>query len=286
MKRSEPRRAGGFHELPLAFFTALTIGGAGLAAAWLLAAMMGWVPLAPPTRILALVTALLAVGFLISIGHLGRRSRGHLALIRVGRSPLSNEVLLVALALSFSGTGIFLAGDTALYGPLSLAGLACALLLLPTLGSVYNIPGQLSWTGPSLIQPLILGLGIGLTYLLQELPEGALARGELMVLVVFMVDGLLVWERTRRLGVASTRGLPVYPGILRRRGALFSLRLSLGILLPASALLWGWRELALLGLSLNLLLDRVLFYGLAMRESTEAGLMRVSALLETESKTP
>ena len=286
MKRSEPRHAGSFHEFPLVLFTALTIGGAGLAGAWFLAALIGWVPLVPPPRVLSLVTALLAVGFLISVAHLGRRSRGHLALIRVGRSPLSNEVLLVALALLFSGAGTVLAGDTVLYGPLSVAGLAFAFLLLPTLGSVYKLPGQLSWTGSSLIQPLVLGLEIGFTFLLRELPEGALARGELMVLVVLMVDGLVVWERTRRLGLAVKRGLPVHPGILRQRGALFSLRLLLGVLIPASALLWGWRELALLGLSMNLLLDRVLFYGLAIRETTEAGLMRVSSVLETESKTP
>lgn len=286
MKSSEPRQKGRFHEFPLVLFTALTLGGAGLSAAWLLVALIGWVPFVPPARVLSLVTALLAGGFLVSAGHLGRRFRGPMALIRVGRSPLSNEVLLVALALLLNGGGLILGPDTTLYGPLSMTGLACALLLLPALGQVYNLPGQLTWTGPSLIQPLVLGLGIGLTFLLRELPESASARGELMILVVLLVDGLLVWERTRRVGVAVTRGLPVHPGILRQRGALFSLRVLLGILVPASALLWGWRELTLLTLSLNLLLDRVLFYGLAMRESTEAGLMRVSAVLETESRTP
>ena len=77
-----------------------------------------------------------------------------------------------------------------------------------------------------------------------------------MILVVCIIDGLFVWDRTRRLGVEVKRGLPVHPGILRQRGALFSLRILLGILIPASALLWGWGELALLGLSMNLLLDR------------------------------
>ena len=42
----------------------------------------------------------------------------------------------------------------------------------------------------------------------------------------------------------------------------------------------------MLSLSLNLLLDRVLFYGLAIRESTEAGLMSVNVALEAESTIP
>jgi DMSO reductase anchor subunit len=283
MKRSDSRSEGGFHELPLVLFTALTISGAGLAAAWLAVGLIGWVPLVPPDRVLILITALLGVGFLVSAGHLGRRLRGHLALVRVGRSPLSNEVLLVGLALLVGGAGIGLAEDPVLYGPISVAGLVFSFLLLPALGFVYKLPGQLSWVGPSLIQPLVLGLGIGLTFLLRELPPGALARGELMILVVFLVDGLLVWERTRRIGVAVKRGLPVHPKLYRQRVALLSLRLLLGILIPASALLWGWRELAILSLSLNLLLDRVLFYGFAIRESTEAGLMRVNAVLEAKS---
>ena len=101
-----------------------------------------------------------------------------------------------------------------------------------------------------------------------------------------MVDGLLVWERTRRIGLARNRGLPVHPKIFRQRGALLSLRILLGILIPAVSLLWGWWEMAVFGLSLNLILDRVLFYGLAIRESTEAGLLRVNAVLEAESTTP
>lgn len=286
MKNSEPRRKSGFHEFPLVLFTALTIGGAGLAAAWLCVGLIGWVPLVPPRNFLILITASLGVGFLVSAGHLGRRSRGHLALARVGRSPLSNEVLLGGLALLFCGAGIGLAEDPVLYGPVSVAGLILSALLLPALGFVYNLPGQLSWVGLSLFHPLALGMGIGFTYLLRELPPGAMARGELIILVVFMVDGLFVWERTRRIGVAAKRGLPVHPAILRLRGFLLSLRILLGILIPASAILWGWRELAVLSLALNLLMDRILFYGFAIRESTESGLAGVTAVLEAESKIP
>ena len=239
MKRADTRYKLGFHEWPLVLFTALTIVGAGLATAWLFLGLIGWLPLVPPAMIMMLITVFLGVGFLSSTGHLGRRLRGHLALIRVGRSPLSNEVLLLSLALLVSGAGTGLAEFPILYAPVSVAGLALSFLLLPALGVVYNLPGQLTWTGPSLIHPLILGLGFGLTFLLRDLPPGALARGELIVLVVFMVDGLLVWERTRRIGLARKRGLPVHPKIFRQRGALLSLRILLGILIPAVSLYGG-----------------------------------------------
>ena len=124
MKRADTRHKRGFHEWPLVLFTALTIVGSGLATSWLCLGLIGWLPLVPPAIIMMLITVFLGVGFLSSVGHLGRRLRGHLALIRVGRSPLSNEVLLLGLALLVSGAGTGLAEDPILYGPVSVAGLA------------------------------------------------------------------------------------------------------------------------------------------------------------------
>jgi hypothetical protein len=57
------------------------------------------------------------------------------------------------------------------------------------------------------------------------------------------------------------------------------LRVMLGILLPAVALMAGRPESTLISLSLNLLLDRVVFYGSAVADNTEAGVMRVEAVL-------
>jgi hypothetical protein len=64
-----------------------------------------------------------------------------------------------------------------------------------------------------------------------------------------------------------------------QRGNAFVLRILLGILLPAVALLSGLREVAALSLFLNLFLDRFLFYGLAVRDDTEAEVKRTENAL-------
>ncbi len=99
MNRPERKKGAGFQELPLVIFTSLATAGAGVATAHLSLLLLGWVPLVPPFWVMALLGILLAVGLLFSVGHLGRPSRGAFALIRVGRSPLSNEVLVVSVVL-------------------------------------------------------------------------------------------------------------------------------------------------------------------------------------------
>ncbi|MCK5653083.1 MAG: hypothetical protein KAJ42_16970, partial [Gemmatimonadetes bacterium] len=169
---------------------------------------------------------------------------------------------------------------------LSVTALVGSFLTLLALGLVYRLPGQLTWAGPVLIHPLVLGIAFGLTILLVALPAGTGARGELLILVILLVDGLLVWERTRRIGGALHRGLPAQPRFMGQRGAAFTFRILLGILLPAAALLWGRRELAGLCLFLNLFLDRFLFYGFVVRGNTEAEVMRAEAALRARADPP
>ena len=54
------------------------------------------------------MAGLLAVGLLASVGHLGRPLRGYLALARVGSSPLSTEVSIVAVVVIAALLGVFL----------------------------------------------------------------------------------------------------------------------------------------------------------------------------------
>ena len=278
---TESRRGvgSGFHELPLVFFTALATGGAGIGVSHVGIAAVGWVPWLPSQRVLALLITLLGVGLLFSMGHLGRPMRGPLALVRVGRSSLSNEVLIVGIALVAGLIGIALPAGHALRLPVTLAASVASLPVLLALGLVYRLPGQLTWRGMAVLHPLILGTGFGLTLLLGSLPLGAQARGELLVLLILLMDGLLVWERSRRIVSALRKGLPGHPGLMGQRGSALILRVLLGILLPAVALLSGWRELAGLSLFLNLLFDRFLFYGLAVRQTTEFEVMKVESAL-------
>ncbi|MCJ7630316.1 MAG: hypothetical protein MUO50_18230, partial [Longimicrobiales bacterium] len=110
---------------------------------------------------------------------------------------------------------------------------------------------------------------------------GTRARAELLILLFLLVDGILVWERSWRMTDALSRGVPTHPRFLGRRGSTVFLRVLLGILLPAGALLRGWAELAAVFLFLNLFLDRFLFYGLAVRCTTEAEVERAEMALRT-----
>ncbi len=82
------------------------------------------------------------------------------------------------------------------------------------------------------------------------------------------------------------RGVPAYPRVLGQRGVAVILRVLMGVLFPAGALLQGWGALAGGFLFLNLFLDRFLFYGLAVRCDTEAEVARVEAALRAGAHSP
>jgi DMSO reductase anchor subunit len=279
MARHEKGIGAGFHELPLVLFTALTTGGAGVGVAHVGLAFLGWVPWVPPAEVMIVLTTLLAVGLLFSLGHLGRPFRGPLALVRVGKSALSNEVLVVCTALVAGLLAVVLPSDHSMVMPLSLIAILSSVPVLLALGLVYRLPGQLMWKGMAPVHPLVLGMGFGLAMLLGTLPEGTRARGEFLILLVLMVDGLLVWERSWRISRSLRMGAPGHSSLMDQRGSALVLRILLGILLPAVALLSGWRELVVFSLFLNLLFDRFLFYGLAVRSTTEAEVILVEAAL-------
>lgn len=91
----------GFHETPLVSFSALATAGAGVGMAHLLSALVeGDWSLTPGESYL--LVGLLLLGLVVSTGHLGRPLRAPLAGAGLGRSPLSNEVATLGLALGLS----------------------------------------------------------------------------------------------------------------------------------------------------------------------------------------
>jgi DMSO reductase anchor subunit len=279
MTRAEPGKPGGFHEGPLVLFTGLVMAGAGVGVAHLFFGAIGWSGFVPPGRVATMLAALLSLGLLSSLGHLGRPTRGHRALRRVGKSALSNEVVLVGLGTAVALLASLFPAEGAAGAGLGLASVLLAIPILLSVGFVYRLPGQLTWNGLAPYHPLVLGFGFGLIVLLGWLPEGARARGELLVLSALIMDAVFVWDRARKVVGASGRGVPVHPRLLDQRISALALRVLLGILLPAAALLSGWQELVVLSLFLNLFLDRFLFYGLAVRETTEAEVMKAEMAL-------
>lgn len=279
MIRPELRRGIGFHEAPLVLFTGLATAGAGFGAAHFLLACLGWVPWVASPQVMTMILVLVTVGLLFSLGHLGRRYRSAFALAGTGRSWLSNEVLAVGAVLSTSLLSVILPAGHALVAPTVVAALVLSLFLLFSLGQVYNLPGQLTWSGPARMHPLVLGLSFGFVALMGILPEGTRARSEILALILLSMDGLLVWDRARRIGKALEYGIPAQPWFIRHRVIAFTLRILLGLLLPAAAILRGWPEWAGLSLFLNLLLDRLLFYGFAVRRNIESEVMRAEEAL-------
>jgi DMSO reductase anchor subunit len=284
-----------FHEGPLVVFTGFTVAGGGMGWAYLLRGLLGggapeagegasW--LLPPEAALVMA-GLLALGMAASLLHLGRPARGLLALRRTGRSPLSNEVVLAGLAgLLALVRGLTAGGGPAAVGSSILIGVI-SFLLLVTLGRVYRLAGQEGWGGPALLQPLVLGTiwgGLLLGPLAGDAGSLDGATGGLapvVLVALLLVDGGLLGLRIRGLEAGCRAGEPVHPRIFRARGLCLAVRLVLTPLLPLAALLVdpGDVILPLISLSLGILLDRWLFYGLALRRTTEVEVDRVDALL-------
>lgn len=275
------KRAGhGFHELPLVLFTALAIAGSGVGTAHLFFALIRWAPWVPSGQVMSFIALPLAAGLLLSTGHLGRPWRGPLALVRVGRSPLSNEVLAVSVAATAGILALVLPAGSPVVPPLGLVAVVASPLVLLSLALVYRLPGQLTWDGPTVAHPLVSGSALGLTVLLGQLPVGTEARVEVLILLVLLADGLLVWERVRRLGQRLSRGVPTHAKVVSERVSASVLRVLSGVLLPAVVLLQGWPRVAGICLFANLFLDRFLFYGFAVRENTEAEVKKVEVVLK------
>ena len=290
-----------FHEGPLVVFTALTVAGGGVGWAFLFRGLLGggargpgtweapW--LLPPTAAL-LMAGLLAVGMAVSLLHLGRPARGLLAVGKTGSSPLSNEVVLVGAAgLLALVRGLAPLGEWPALVLSILIG-AISFLLLLALGRVYRLPGQEAWRGPALLQPLVLGTlwgGLALGFLARApgFPvagppgEPAVGLAPVVLLALLLVDGGLLGLRIRGLEATVREAEPAHPRIFRARGPWLAVRLVFVPLLPliSVSLDPAGGSLPLASLSVGILLDRWLFYGLALRRTTEAEVDRVDALL-------
>ncbi len=260
-----------FHESPLVLFTTLVVIGAGLLAghftAWALAAA-SWTP----NRWCAgTAVVLIASGIFLSLLHLGRPSRLAYALRRIGRSPLSTEVILAFLTLVPAAAALLL---PALQGTL-LWGIAAAASpgLLLALGWVYRLPGQLSWKGPALLAPLLLGLVIGLLAQAATNPGGA--RLMFAALLFLAADAAGFAIRWKTIQWDASVGEPVHPSLFGTRRRILILRFLDVTLIPLVLMLAQLPVPALGVLGLGVLVDRFAFYALALRRTPEAEISRI-----------
>jgi DMSO reductase anchor subunit len=230
-----------------------------------------------PERLL--LAGLLVGGAVLSAGHLGRPSRGPLALRGLGRSPLSAEVFVLTVTAGCALLASIPVGTSTLRTILDGLTSVGSVALLLLIGAVYRLPGQLAWGGPVTVQPLVAGSAWGLLWAvgLDEVGPGAGLVAALWV--ALLADAVLAGYRLIRLEDAPDRGEILHPRAFHRRRPLQMGRLALSSLASPVLLLTGAPVLALLAFSGSILVDRYAFYALAVRQTTESEVARVEALL-------
>jgi DMSO reductase anchor subunit len=274
-----------FREMfPLVAFTALVVPAAGTLIGLALLVPAGGARLEAVRAAALGAAAALAVGLALSLGHLGRRERMLLALRGLGRSRLSSEVGLAGLTLVAALAVAVGAGPEAAALPLLplYLGGAAGLLLLAAVARVYALPGQPAWNGPAVPAPVLLGLAWGLLTVPEIVIEPPFdpTMGLAAVLGLDLICFLLRIRRIRRSTAGATAA---WPHLARRRNGLALTRLALVDLLPLSLAAAGLVGPAVLVLAAGIFLERVLFYGFALKQTTEAEVDRMEALMQGAS---
>jgi anaerobic dimethyl sulfoxide reductase subunit C (anchor subunit) len=283
MIRQDSQGGHSFHEIPLVMFTGLAMFGCGMAAAYLPAWIVGWRPFIPTPGYASAAGAVMGVGLFFSLGHLGKPLRMLLTLRGVGRSPLSNEVLLAGVAFSAMAGTAFIPSQGSLLTGVWIVGVLASWATLIAIGRVYRLKGTVGWSGGAVFQPLLLGLAAGVMVLLLGVSSRAVApplgalQGELLaLLILFLVlDTAAGFLRARRLTQGAGGFAPSHPTLFRRAQALLVSRFVLANVAPAILALSGQMVAALIVLVLGISADRISFYGLALRHSTESEIARV-----------
>lgn len=271
---------------PLVAFTALAIMGAGTLA--VVALLPG--PDAVERRAAMLGLGLLAGGLALSLVHLGRKDRSLLAArgLRPVRGPgtrvarpswISIEGALGAATVAIGALGLIPAvPDVVRVNALNVAGIVGAAFLL-SVGQVYNIKGQLTWTGAAVWTPATSGLAFGAIAL------AAVVRDPVTPLVVAIVaaDTLAHFLRWRRVTAVSLERPDTDAPWFGRRHELLAARFLLLDAFPlVSLFVWPNPVAAFMAIA-GIFVDRLAFYALAMSDRTDAEVARVERRLDDET---
>jgi anaerobic dimethyl sulfoxide reductase subunit C (anchor subunit) len=271
-----------FHELPLVLFTALAVVAAGIGASRIVLSLAGVGEWLPTREQAAAVAGLMALGIAFSTLHLGRPFRAGLAVRGMGRSPLSNEVLVAGTTVLAAGLVVFEPQGDALTSSAGALVPVLSVGVLVTLGLVYRLSGQPAWRGLVVLGPLLLGLIFGVAMQTAWGAWGGSPPLPDVLVVAFLLDLLLTVARGVSLEEARRLGRAAYPGIFHRRAAILGGRVLLVDLLPPLGFFLGWGLPAVTVLLAGVVLDRFAFYGLAVERTTEAEVGRVEAVIRGE----
>jgi DMSO reductase anchor subunit len=267
------------HEWPLVLFGALAVAGGGTLAAQPLLITLGATTAVAARSQAAWATALVGVGLLVSLNHVGRPRRLLMASRRFGASPLSTEVVLAGAAIVAGAAVAWIPAGLARTDVLAWpAGLVSASFLI-SLGSIYRIRGQVAWPRAAVIGPVLTGLAFGFVASAATTPSTlAVALGPTLALLG--ADALVFGTRWIAVARIEPWLSPAHPALFRRRHLLLAGRLVLVTLAPGVLLALATPTLADLAIGLGVLVDRLAFYGLAAQHTTEAEVALVERVIE------
>ncbi len=279
MKEAPASRRRQFQETPLAVFTAAAVAGAGIAVARLLAWALGLPPGSPGRGAAATVGVLLCSGLLISTWHLGRPLRRAWALRRAGRSALGTEVMFALLAAAAALALLCFPAHASGVRFLWVVTSVAASGLMGSLVWVYWLPGQITWIGVPALSPIPLALLFGLVAQgTAGVPPSEFLTGWAVSLMA--VDATVWTLRCIQVELRRKDGAAVQPGFMAQRRWIFALRFLL-VSLPPLFMRPGAGFAVLAPMGLGILVDRLAFYSLAVRQSSEHEVAHIESILKS-----
>ena len=251
------------HELPLVFFTVFTQSAVGAFILLLIGGTLGQVDRQRMAVGLFSAMCLFGVGVLLGIFHVGQPLRALNMLLRVGHSPMSNEIVLSAVFATLGGLGalglLLNRGAASLCKGLVWLAAAVGVVFIFAIPQIYQLPTVVTWrtsytTVMMVLTPMIgggilaglFGLRLGLLvsvlailvsfclrpgYILTRMDaDGVLTAAQSswftaqVVLLAVGIVGVLAWVRLKtNVAVLATTSLVVIAAELVGRIAFYNL---------------------------------------------------------------
>ena len=137
------------HELPLVFFTVFTQSAVGAFILLLIGGTLGQIDRQRMAVGLFSAMCLFGVGVLLGIFHVGQPLRALNMLLRVGHSPISNEIVLSAVFATLGGLGalglLLNRGAASLCKGLVWLAAAVGVVFIFAIPQIYQLPTVVTW---------------------------------------------------------------------------------------------------------------------------------------------
>lgn len=138
------------HELPLVFFTVFTQSAVGAFILLLIGGTLGQIEARRMAIGLFCAMCLFGLGVLLGIFHVGQPLRALNMLLRVGHSPMSNEIVLSAAFAALGGLGslglLLNRGATGLCKALAWLAAVVGVVFILAIPQIYQLPTVATWS--------------------------------------------------------------------------------------------------------------------------------------------